>query len=48
MTVKTNDGKVYEGSLYRNTRAEYVSAGSKGIAKITRHTKAFRDFQANE
>lgn len=47
VTVKTNDGKVYKGSLSLDTRAECVSSGSKGIAKITRRSKVLRSFQAN-
>lgn len=47
VTVKANDGKIYKGSLSLDSRAECVSTGNKGIAKITRRSKVLRNFQAS-
>lgn len=47
ITVVTEDGQQFSGTITPDTRDGCVRTGSSGVAKVTRRSKILRDFQAS-
>lgn len=45
LTVKTDDGKTYSGSMKVDTQAQCVHTGDKGIAKIGVESNILKSFE---